>query len=116
MGSGSPGGTAPESGRTRAHESGDRSFRRAAPRGRKPTLLLRLPASLLLRLAARQLSALLFQLPPRFTRFEEAKCSFSRTACSLWVDRPAHRCTQARFGGSMLESTKRRRRRASVPP
>jgi hypothetical protein len=33
-------------------------------------LLLRLPGLLLLRLADRQFWALLFQLPPRFTRFE----------------------------------------------
>ncbi len=37
---------------------------------RKPILLLRLPGSLLLRLAERQFCALLFQLPPRSTRFE----------------------------------------------
>jgi hypothetical protein len=33
-------------------------------------LLLRLPGLSLLRLADRQFWALLFQLPPRFTRFE----------------------------------------------
>ena len=33
-------------------------------------LLLRLPGSLLLRFADRTFLALLFQLPPRFTRFE----------------------------------------------
>lgn len=33
-------------------------------------LLLRLPGELLLRLADRTFLALLFQLPPRFTRFE----------------------------------------------
>lgn len=37
---------------------------------RKPKLLLLLSGELLLRLATRQLLALLFQLPPRFTRFE----------------------------------------------
>ena len=37
---------------------------------RKPMLLLRLPGSLLLRLADRQLLSLLFQLPPRLTRLE----------------------------------------------
>jgi len=37
---------------------------------RKPTLLLRLPGVSLLRLADRQFLALLFQLPPRRTRFE----------------------------------------------
>ena len=37
---------------------------------RKPRLLLALPGELLLRLATRQLVALLFQLPPRFTRLE----------------------------------------------
>jgi hypothetical protein len=37
---------------------------------RKPTLLLRLSGLFLLRLATRQFSALLFQLPPRITRFE----------------------------------------------
>ena len=37
---------------------------------RNPRLLLRLPGLLLLRLAARALLALLFQLPPRVTRFE----------------------------------------------
>lgn len=37
---------------------------------RKPTLLLRLPGALLLRFAERQFCALLFQLPPRNTRFE----------------------------------------------
>lgn len=36
---------------------------------RNPRLLLRLPVELLLRLAGRRLLALLFQLPPRFTRF-----------------------------------------------
>ena len=37
---------------------------------RKPTLSLRLSGSFLLRIADRQLSALLFQLPPRLTRLE----------------------------------------------
>jgi hypothetical protein len=37
---------------------------------RKPTLLLRLSGFILLRMADRQLRALLFQLPPRITRFE----------------------------------------------
>ncbi len=37
---------------------------------RKPLLLLLLPGLLLLRLAERQFLALLFQLPPRSTRFE----------------------------------------------
>lgn len=37
---------------------------------RKPTLLLRLPGLALLRFAERQFCALLFQLPPRNTRFE----------------------------------------------
>ena len=37
---------------------------------RKPLLLFLLSGLLLLRLADRQLSALLFQLPPRLTRFE----------------------------------------------
>ena len=37
---------------------------------RKPRLLLRLPGLLLFRFAERQFFALLFQLPPRFTRFE----------------------------------------------
>ncbi len=37
---------------------------------RKPMLLLRLSGALLLRYAARQFLALLFQLPPRITRFE----------------------------------------------
>ena len=37
---------------------------------RKPMLLLRLPGELLLRFADRTFLALLFQLPPRFTRFE----------------------------------------------
>jgi hypothetical protein len=36
---------------------------------RKPTLLLRLPGAFMLRFAERQLKALLFQLPPRMTRF-----------------------------------------------
>lgn len=53
---------------------------------RKPRLLFSLPGELLLRFATRQLLALLFQLPPRFTRFEpdagplpflHAPCSFS---------------------------------------
>jgi hypothetical protein len=35
---------------------------------RKPTSLLRLPGVFLLRFAERQLTALLFQLPPRMTR------------------------------------------------
>lgn len=38
--------------------------------GRKPRLLLLLDGVLLLRFAERQFSALLFQLPPRLTRFE----------------------------------------------
>ena len=38
--------------------------------GRRPTLLLRLPGSFLLRFAARQFLALLFQEPPRLTRLE----------------------------------------------
>ena len=37
---------------------------------RKPRLLLRLPGSLLLRIADRQFCASLFQLPPRITRLE----------------------------------------------
>ena len=37
---------------------------------RKPRLLLRLSGLFLLRFAERQFLALLFQLPPRFTRFE----------------------------------------------
>ena len=37
---------------------------------RKPTLLFRLSGVLLFRLADRQFSAVLFQLPPRITRFE----------------------------------------------
>ena len=37
---------------------------------RKPTLLFLLPGLFLLRLADRQFLALLFQLPPRITRFE----------------------------------------------
>ena len=37
---------------------------------RKPRLLLRLPGELLLRFATRQFVAVLFQLPPRFTRLE----------------------------------------------
>ena len=37
---------------------------------RKPRLLLRLPGGFLLRFADRQFLALLFQLPPRLTRFE----------------------------------------------
>ena len=37
---------------------------------RKPLLLLLLFGLLLLRFATRQLLALLFQLPPRFTRFD----------------------------------------------
>lgn len=37
---------------------------------RKPLLLFRLSGVFLLRFAERQLSELLFQLPPRFTRFE----------------------------------------------
>ena len=36
-------------------------------------LLLRLPGVLLLRFADRQFCALLFQLPPRLTRFEPLK-------------------------------------------
>lgn len=39
-------------------------------RMRKPMLLLLLSGLLLLRLATRQLLALLFQLPPRFTRLD----------------------------------------------
>ncbi|HPE70480.1 MAG TPA: hypothetical protein PLF96_14275 [Thermotogota bacterium] len=39
---------------------------------RNPRLLLLLPGELLLRLATRQLLALLFQLPPRLTRLEPA--------------------------------------------
>ena len=40
--------------------------------GRKPRLLLLLSGVLLLRFATRALSASLFQLPPRLTRFESA--------------------------------------------
>ena len=39
--------------------------------GRKPMLLLRFVGLLLLRLAERQLVALLLKLPPRMTRFSE---------------------------------------------
>ena len=51
-------------------------FRRAHPlrdgarATRKPRLLFRLSGEFLLRFADRQFDALLFQLPPRFTRFE----------------------------------------------
>jgi hypothetical protein len=45
------------------------AFRRARET-RKPRLLLRFPGSFLLRFADRQFLAGLFQLPPRFTRFE----------------------------------------------
>ena len=41
---------------------------------RNPRLLFRFVGLLLLRFAARQLIALLFQLPPRFTRFEPFGC------------------------------------------
>ena len=53
-------------------ESGCRCGQRVSElrTGRNPLLLLLLAGSLLLRLATRQLLALLFQLPPRFTRFE----------------------------------------------
>ncbi len=51
--------------------------------GRNPRLLFRLPGSFPLRLAARQLTASLFQLPPRFTRltpwpaptFDPSRCA-----------------------------------------
>lgn len=43
-------------------------FRAGNAARRTPMLLLRLPGSFLLRLADWQLAALLFQLPPRFTR------------------------------------------------
>ena len=49
----------------------NRALRRRRVLGRrKPRLLLRLPGEFLLRFADRQFLALLFQLPPRFTRFE----------------------------------------------
>ena len=40
---------------------------------RNPRLLLRLEGVFLLRLATRALDALLFQLPPRLTRFDEPR-------------------------------------------
>jgi hypothetical protein len=43
---------------------------------RKPLLLLRLSGLLLLRFETRQFLALLFQLPPRKTRFEPPAISF----------------------------------------
>lgn len=63
-------GTGPLAGSIQARNStvrGGRSWGGAGA-GRKPRLLLRLPGLFLLRLAARQLEALLFQEPPRFTR------------------------------------------------
>ena len=42
---------------------------------RKPRLLFRFPGSFLFRFADRQLSPSLFQLPPRFTRFEACEHS-----------------------------------------
>ncbi len=53
--------------------------------GRKPMLLFRLSGVLLLRLADRQFSALLFQLPPRITRFEP-------TIDALLLQRPPLYC------------------------
>ena len=50
--------------------------------GRKPRLLLLLDAVLLLRLATRRLFALLFQLPPRFTRFEPVDAIVTLVPCS----------------------------------
>ena len=44
--------------------------------GRKPRLLLLLPGELLLRLADRKFLPLLFQLPPRFTRFNPLASRF----------------------------------------
>ncbi len=46
-----------------------RRVRRIVLERRKPRLLLRLPGLFLLRFAARALSAVLFQEPPRLTRF-----------------------------------------------
>ena len=43
---------------------------------RKPRLLLLLPGELLLRLADRKFLPLLFQLPPRFTRFDPLASRF----------------------------------------
>ena len=48
----------------------DASAFQRAEATRKPRLLFRLPGELLLRFADRQFLGLLFQLPPRFTRFE----------------------------------------------
>jgi hypothetical protein len=47
---------------------------------RKPRLLLRLPGAFLLRLDARELRASLFQLPPRFTRFEPVRPALAEPA------------------------------------
>lgn len=50
-----------------------------AAAGRKPRLSFRLSGVFLLRLADRQFGAVLFQLPPRFTRLEPVAC-IRRTA------------------------------------
>ena len=70
-------GCAPERDEPPEHGAGTRArslnralWRRRVLRRRNPRLLLRLPGAFLLRFDARQLRALLFQLPPRFTRFE----------------------------------------------
>jgi hypothetical protein len=62
---------------------------------RKPMLLLRLSGLFLLRFATRQFSGLLFQLPPRITRFEpsiHALFLFKRPSRRvLFAEMPLHR-------------------------
>ncbi len=58
-----------------------RTWRRRELAGRKPRLLLRLAGVFLLRFAARQLPAVLFQLQPRLTRLEPPVPSPCRQRC-----------------------------------
>ena len=67
---------------------------------RKPRLLLRLPGVFLLRFAERKLKALLFQLPPRLTRF----VPLSERAPQLY----------SHFGYTSASEGSKKRRRAST--
>ena len=54
---------------------------------RKPRLLLRFDGLFLLRFADRQFLAVLFQLPPRLTRFEPYGSPTGRVSNTLWRNR-----------------------------
>ena len=64
------------------------SARRTGLAQRNPRLLSRLPGVFLLRLAARRLPAVLFQLPPRLTRLESL---WARTLADIMADGLARR-------------------------